>query len=411
MTEQVTEKKIFNRWIIAIGAIMVQFGLGILYSWGMIQDTIVIAVGNDVNVKWAYALALATFAAVMIPAGKLQDKYGPKMMAIIGGTVFGTSYLLCAPVINTGYIILIYGIMGGAGIGLAYVCPLACATKWFPDKKGLISGLAVAGFGLGSFAFNFIMQALLTNLSLMFIVLGIILYALVIGGGSILHNPQPGYKPVGWNPPAPAAGVVKRVDWTPKQIIKTKQFWLWWASFAMSAMIGLLIIGSYKTYIKAGPNYTEWNALGLIAVIGSVAAVGNAAGRIGWGKIGDKIGRYKALMIMNIIQAIVIFCYAPMNQNIGLAILMVTLIYFCFGGNLAVYPAITADNFGTKNYGINYGTMFSAYGVAGVMQAVFIIVVFAEMTVWLPLFMVLGVASLIAATILFLVKPPIAKTQ
>lgn len=405
MSEVKSEVKLYDRNLIIVGAIMVQFGLGILYSWGIIQPELVALF--SANVKWSFAVALASFAAGMIPAGKLHDRFGPKIMVIIGGIVLGTSYLLCSLLVSEIYVIIMYGVVGGLGIGIAYVCPIACATKWFPDKKGLITGLAVAGFGLGSFIFNFIMQALIADMSNVFIVCGIILYGLIISGGFLLKNPPQGYKPAGWNPPAPKEGVVKKTDWAPSQMIKTPQFWLWWLSYMMSAMIGLLIIGSYKTYVMTGP----YIALGVnFALIGSIAAIGNAAGRISWGKIGDKIGnRYKTLAIMNVIQAVIIFTFGNTNQSYLMAIIWVMGIYFCFGGNLAVYPAITADNFGTKNYGINYGIMFSAYGIAGIMQAVFTILILPGFGNWTPLFIILGIAALGATAILLLVKPPTPK--
>ena len=169
--------KPFNRWLIVVGAILVQFGLGILYSWGIISPNL--AATYSVNVKWAFAVALAAFAAGMIPAGKLQDKFGPRIMSMIGGAILGTSYLLCSLMISEAYIIFMYGVIGGLGIGFAYVCPIACAVKWFPDKKGLITGLAVAGFGAGSFIFNFIMEGILPEIKTVFIVCGLILYVLV----------------------------------------------------------------------------------------------------------------------------------------------------------------------------------------------------------------------------------------
>jgi OFA family oxalate/formate antiporter-like MFS transporter len=409
MSEQKSEVKLYNRKLIVVGAILVQFGLGILYSWGIISTDLDAYFSNSHGVLWAFAAALAFFAVAMIPAGKLHDKYGPKIMALIGGIILGTSYLLCSLLLSEAYVVLMYGVVGGLGIGIAYVCPIACAGKWYPDKKGLITGLAVAGFGLGSVAFNFIFQAFLTALDTMFIVSGIVLYLIIIPGALLLRNPPQGYKPAGWNPPAPKAGAVKKVDWVPSQMVKTSQFWLWWLSFIISVVAGLLVIGSYKAYVKFNPDYLD---LGInFAVIGSVAGCGNAIGRISWGKIGDKIGRYKTLAIMNIIQAVVMFAFAPMNTSYILAILMVTFAYFCFGGNLAIYPAITADNFGTKNYGINYGLMFSAYGIGGFLQAVFTILILPTFESWTPLFVIMAIFSLVACTILLLVKKePIPKS-
>ncbi|NHJ25488.1 MAG: MFS transporter [Candidatus Lokiarchaeota archaeon] len=423
-----TEQKIRNRWIIVIGAILIQLALGTIYSWG----TLTIFVSPYLNeirevTVYVFGVGLLSFAITMIFAGQLQQKYGPKKIAILGGILIAVGVISSALMTTFIGLLITYGIIFGAGIGFGYVCPIAAAGKWFPDKKGLINGLAVAGFGAGSFIFNYVIKGLANptgievtdpgflttispNIPVMFIVIGIIYTILVIGGAMLLNNPPEGWAPPGWTPPpASEESGISGLEFERKQTIKLPQFWMIWLTFILSAISGLMVIGSYAAFAKtvdAGDNFIYAIGTADFVMIGSLAALFNGLGRIVWGQLADKITYKKSMMLMFITQAVLMFLYFTTNINDVYFLIMTCAIYFCFGGNFSLFPTATADLFGSKNLGPNYGIVFTAYGVAGFIGAVGVNLFVTIFGSYLILFIVMGIMSIGSAILIYMTKPP-----
>jgi len=351
---------------------------------------------------YVFGVGLLSFAITMIFAGQLQQKYGPRNIAILGGVLMGGGVILSSFMTTFIGLLITYGIIFGMGIGFGYVCPIASASKWFPDKKGFINGIAVAGFGAGSFVFNYVIRALAIsfNIQIMFIVLGIVYLILIIGGAMILSNPPEGWKPEGWEVPAPSEkSGISGLEFERKQTLKLPQFWMLWAAFVLSAISGLMVIGSYAAFIKT---YIIVD----FVLIGSLAALFNGLGRIVWGKLSDLISYKKAMLLMFSTQAILLIIYFTTNVNEIYFLIMTCAIYFCFGGNFSLFPTATADLFGTKNLGPNYGMVFTAYGIAGFIGAVGVNLLVLAFGSYLILFIVMGVMSIGAAVLAYLIKPP-----
>ncbi len=424
----ITEKKVRNRWIIVIGAILIQLALGTIYSWGTLTIFVSPYLGEVKELTvFIFGIGLLSFAITMVFAGQLQQKYGPKKIAILGGILIGIGVITSA-VMNTFIgLFITYGIIFGAGIGFGYVCPIASANKWFPDKKGLINGIAVAGFGAGSFIFNYVIEALANpknlettdlnfvseiskNMPIMFIVLGIVYLALIIGGAMTLSNPPDGWKPDGWNPPPPSEeSGISGIEFERSKTVKLSQFWMLWATFVLSAISGLMVIGSYSAFAKSENDLGDLiYVIGAadFALIGSLAALFNAAGRIVWGQLSDLITYKKVMLIMFTTQAILMFLYFTTNENAIYFLIMTCAIYFCFGGNFSLFPTATADLFGTKNLGPNYGIVFTAYGIAGFIGATMVSAFVSVFGSYLILFVVMGTMSIVAAILAFFIKPP-----
>ncbi|MFX1481101.1 MAG: OFA family MFS transporter [Promethearchaeota archaeon] len=421
-------QKLRNRWIVVIGAIMIQLALGTIYSWGTL--TVFISPYLD-EIKeitvFIFGIGLLTFAITMIFAGKLQQKYGPRKIAILGGILMGSGVIFSAFMTSFIGLLITYGIIFGAGIGFGYVCPIASAGKWFPDKKGFINGIAVAGFGAGSFIFNFLIKFLANptglsdkavnfidvispNIPIMFIILGIIYLILVVGGAMMLSNPPEGWTPAGWTPPVPSEeSGISGLEFERSQTIKLPQFWMLWSTFALSAISGLIVIGSYSAFAKTQevPNVFLY-AIGTsdFVLIGSLAALFNGLGRIVWGKMADLVTYKKAMLMMFIIQAILLFIYFTTNVNEIYFLIMTCAIFFCFGGNFSLFPTATADLFGSKNLGPNYGIVFTAYGIAGFIGATMVNAFVSVFGSYLILFIVMGLMSVGAAILTYLTKPP-----
>jgi OFA family oxalate/formate antiporter-like MFS transporter len=430
------EQKVRNRWIVVIGAILIQLALGTIYSWGtmtvFVSPYLNLTMGLDSSIirevtVYIFGVGLLSFAVTMIFAGKLQQKYGPKKIAILGGVLIGVGVISSAFMTTFIGLFITYGIIFGVGIGFGYVCPIASAGKWFPDKKGFINGIAVAGFGAGAFVFNYVIKALANptglldtasnfvdiispKIPIMFIVLGIIYINLVIGGAFMLSNPPEGWKPTGWTPPPPSEeSGISGLEFERTQTVKLPQFWMLWLTFALSAMSGLMVIGSFAAFAKtyAAPDVFLYDiGTSDFVLIGSLAALFNGLGRIIWGKLADIITYKKAMLVMFLTQAALMFIYFTTNGSEIYFLIITCAIFFCFGGNFSLFPTATADLFGSKNLGPNYGIVFTAYGVAGFIGAVGVNLFVSIFGSYLVLFIVMGAMSVGSAILAYAIKPP-----
>lgn len=393
-----------NRWIIVAGALLIQLCLGAIYSWSVFVKPLKdVYLYSTTQTQVVFSVALATFALVMVFAGRWQDKRGPRVVASVGGIVLGLGYVL-ASFTGGSYLGLAatIGLVGGAGIGLAYVCPIAACVKWFPEKRGMVSGLAVAGFGAGAWIFaklgaNFVESyGLLTA----FQYLGLIFLTAVVAGAQLLRNPPEGWKPAGFNPPVQQVKKA-RVDYTWREMIATRQFFLLWFMFMFGAAAGLMVIGNVKPFgIYAGLDaVTATSAVGVLALA-------NGAGRIIWGAVSDQLGRTRAMSLMFVLQGVMMLVLIHMGSSKALLTLAAAWVGFNFGGNFALFPSATADYFGTRNVGINYGLVFTSYGVAGIVGPILGGRVFDATGSYMWAFIPAGIACLIAAGLSLATKPP-----
>ncbi len=400
-----TGKKDLNRWFVIVGALIVQIILGTVYAFSVFVKPLEIEFGwSRATTQWAFSFALATFAITMIPAGRLQDKIGPRKVATIGGILLGLSFLLGALLVAENRpwaLYLTYGIIGGAGIGFAYVCPIAAAVKWFPDKKGLITGLAVAGFGAGALFFAGpastlllppgegqeamgLSQILLVGLGVtegggfgigwkaFFIIHGIVSAGGVILGASLLRNPPAGWQPSGWQAKQIQSNPQVNMAW--RDMLNTPLACMLWLTFIFGATSGLMAIGQWKPLmntILGGTTFApEWmGTFGRFIEPVGILAIFNAFGRIFWGKVSDLIDRPRAMMMMFLAQGMAFMMLVSVESHAAV-FLASAWVGLNFGGNFALFPSVTADYFGTKNLGMNYGWIFTAYGVAGILGPV-----------------------------------------
>lgn len=375
--------KTFNRWLIVVGALLIQVSLGAIYIYSVFKPGLKARFPDWSNTDLALPsmLVLLFFGLATIFAGRVQDKIGPRTVAMTGAVLLGLGLLLASFSNSLFMFTLGFGVIGGIGIGAAYVCPIATCVKWFPDKRGLISGLAVAGFGAGGLVFAPVAKALILSVGMMnmFLYLGGIFFVIVMIGAQFMINPPAGYCPPGWTPPTAAGNTpacTTGVDYTWQEMIRTPQFWLLWITYFAGCSAGFLIImntvniwQSFSILSLApkfptipGQIYLDIITKGTTAVM--AISVVNALGRIIWGKVSDSIGRKNTLYIMFLYGGVVMLSLNWLT-SFPLFLFGVMSVGFCFGGFLGLYPAVTADYFGTKHMGVNYGCMFMAYGVAG----------------------------------------------
>jgi MFS transporter, OFA family, oxalate/formate antiporter len=368
-----------NRWRVVVGALLIQVSLGAIYIYSIfkpgLKDHFPGWSGTDLAIP--AQILLAFDALGMVIAGLVQDRIGPKKTAAAGALLLLAGMYLAAKAQTLLQFTFGFGILGGLGIGTAYVCPIAACVKWFPDKRGLITGIAVAGFGAGGLVFAPLASYFISTLGIMatFFYLGLIYFSAILVGSRFLDLPPAGYSPAGWTPPATDAASQYKNDYSSREMIKTARFWILWLTYFIGCTSGLLVIMNIANIWQsvAAVNFSnsgiigknEFAAImqaGVTAVM--IVAILNSLGRIFWGKISDSLGRERTLaMIFGICGAGLIVLNSL--AAFWLFVAGAALIGFCFGGFLALYPAITADYFGTKNIGANYGLMFSAYGAGG----------------------------------------------
>ncbi len=379
MTEdlQVTQHVENHGWRVTFAGMGINLALGVLYSWSIIAGGVPEAWGWDQSDKaWPYSIACLVFCLIMVPAGRMQDRLSPRLVATLGGILVGIGMILAAlcglylvEYALLGFIVG-FGVLAGAGIGFGYASATPPAVKWFSAAKtGLIAGLVVSGFGLASVYVAPLAMWLIgqVGLSGMVMILGIGFLVIVVGLAQLLKPPPAGYVPAG-TPPAPKAngGPVKKENFTPGEMLKTWQFYLIWFLYACGAGAGLMVISVAKKLGRA--------EAGVIAVV--ALAIGNGAGRIIAGILSDKLGRKATLILFFVLQAIMVFSLSQARPDTALGTaaalaLMAAIVGAAYGSNLALFPSITKDFYGLVNFGVNYGLVFTAWGVGGFMLAKF----------------------------------------
>ena len=406
------EEKTFNRWLIVVGAILIQLCLGGIYIWSVFRKPLEEAVANgglDLSTSQAtlpFSLVLIFFAIATVIGGRWQDKAGPRLVASVGGILLGAGMLLSAFGKSFPALAIGYGVIGGIGIGFTYVCPVATGIKWFPDKRGLITGLSVAGFGAGALILAPVARVLIDSIGIFSTLstLGIIFLVVVVAASQLLRNPPAGYAPAGWTPPETAQ--VTKESFSTGQMLRTPQFYSIWIMYFFGCLAGLMIIGQTSPIGQEIAGYSA--ATAALAVM--LLSIFNGAGRIFWGRVSDALGRMKTLFVMFLLCGVAMLLYSIIGAFPPYYWIGVAIVGACFGGYLALFPAVTADFFGTKNIGANYGFVFMAYGVGGLLGPMFAAKVKEATNGYWLAFVVTGVLCLIAAGITFATKAPKIKT-
>lgn len=363
-------------WIVTFSGTSINLALGILYTWSIFKGAIKKSIekGGEGAFNWdlaslndPYAICCIVFAFAMILAGKCQDRFGPRLTAFIGGILVGLGFIWISQ--TTSYLIWIlgFGILAGTGIGFGYSAATPPALKWFaPSKTGLIAGLVVAGFGLASVYIAPLSQYLLGiwGLQEAMLFFGIAFLVVVCGLSMLLVNPPAGYVPEEDKTKSKQGALPASIrgDARPSEMMKTRAFYVIWSIYFVGAGAGLMVIGSV-----AGMAQKSMGELAFLVV--AILAVGNAGGRIIAGVLSDKIGRRLTLIIMLLFQAVLMLVAIPVvgaeKSSPIILVFLATFIGFNYGTNLSLFPSLTKDNWGLKNFGINYGIVFTAWGVGG----------------------------------------------
>ncbi len=427
------ERKVMNRWLVVFGAILVQLCLGAIYAWSAFTGRLTAVDGlfqfTRTQTQIVFSVGLATFAIVMaLVAGRWQAKAGPRIVAITGGAVMGLGYVIAGLSGASFWGILIgVGLLGGAGIGLAYVCPIATCVKWFPDRKGLITGLAVAGFGFGALIWIKLTSGFVfgpvdltpgwnglfgagMSVSQVFLLYGVIFSVVITIGSLVFVNPPDGWVPEGWtSAKGDALAESGQTDFSVREMVSTPQYRKLFTIFMIGATAGLMVIGVIGLFgrdaLASNGIDTARAAVITGTAMGLFYALLNGIGRIVWGSVSDRLGRRNSIALMSLLQGVMMIMFYFIGGTEAGLYLGAAVIGFNFGGNFALFPTAVADYFGDRSVGTNYPWVFLAYGVGGILGPV-LGGIMGDARAWMWAFIPAGIACVLAALLALTLRPP-----
>lgn len=375
-----------NRWLIAIMGTLLQMALGTVYAWSFFQQPIMELGGwSNSQVAWAFSLAILFLGLSAAWGGINLPFYGPRKLAISGGVLFGLSYIIAGGALSIKSLSLLYigyGVIGGIGLGLGYVTPVATVAKWFPDKKGLITGMVVMGFGFGAMVMAKIIAPVLLNFTVgnlvyVFYYIGIIMLVATSVAGYFLVNPPANFMQSAMVGSVSNLNVSSLDDITAKDCIMSRKFFIMWIMFFCNITAGIMFIGFQSPLLQdllrknmsvvmlADPN-TVANLAAAGATLIALSSVFNGLGRFFWGGLSDRIGRLKTFRIILASQIVVLISLLYVDSPTIFSVL-VCYILLCYGGGFGTMPSFIMDIFGNKLMAIVYGAVLTAWGMAGVV--------------------------------------------
>ena len=351
-----------NRWVIAIAGVFFQIALGAVYAWSVFRVPLAKQFGwsiSEITLTFTISIFVLGFAAFF--GGLWLNRKGPRIVALTGGALYGLGVFLASFTHSLSWLYISYGVIGGIGLGLGYIVPVAVLVKWFPDRRGLITGIAVGGFGAGALITAPVATRLIQSVGVLstFAYLGIAYLVVTIIAGSFMQNPPDGWKPEGWSPTASQTSQRAGHDFNLGEALKTWQWWALWLLLFLNTCAGISVIS------QEAPIFQELTGASAIVAAGMVglASIGNAVGRVFWAWVSDLITRRATFAVMFILQ-VLLFWFLPNIATVTLMTIVTFVILMCYGGGFGTMPAFTADYFGPKNVGPIYGLMLTAWSFA-----------------------------------------------
>jgi OFA family oxalate/formate antiporter-like MFS transporter len=352
-----------NRWIIAAAGVLMQVALGAVYAWSVFRAPLVRQFGWSISeVTLTFTISIFVLGIAAFLGGLWLNRKGPRVVAITGGILYGLGVFLASFSANKlWWLYLSYGFIGGIGLGLSYIVPVAVLVKWFPDRRGLITGIAVGGFGAGALITAPVATRLIQSVGVLntFAYLGIAYLIVTVVASLFMQNPPEGWRPAGWTPSASQTYQRSRSDYTLGEALKTWQWYALWLLLFLNTFAGISIIS------QEAPIFQE--LVGVSAVVAAsmvgIASIGNAFGRVFWAWVSDLITRRATFLVMFGLQ-VLLFWFLPSVTTVTVMTIITFAVLMCYGGGFGTMPAFAADYFGSKNVGPIYGLMLTAWGCA-----------------------------------------------
>jgi MFS transporter, OFA family, oxalate/formate antiporter len=356
--------RINNRWVVAIAGVFLQIALGAVYAWSVFRVPLAKQFGwsiSEITLTFTISIFVLGFAAFF--GGLWLNRKGPRIVALTGGTLYGLGVFLASFSRDLWWLYFSYGVIGGIGLGLAYIVPVAVLVKWFPDRRGLITGIAVGGFGAGALITAPVATRLIQSVGVLstFAYLGIAYLIVTLISGFFMQNPPDGWKLKGWTPTTKQTSHRAGRDFTLSEALKTWQWWALWLLLFLNTCAGISIISQEAPLFQEEAGVTAAVAASMVGL----ASIGNAVGRVFWAWISDLITRRATFFVMFAAQ-ILLFWFLPNIATAWFLTIVTFVVLMCYGGGFGTMPAFAADYFGPKNVGPIYGLMLTAWGFASV---------------------------------------------
>ena len=355
-----------NRWVIAAAGVLMQIALGAVYAWSVFRIPLTRSFGWTISeVTLTFTIAIFVLGLAAFGGGLWMRRAGPRTVAVTAGVLYGVGVFLAS--LAGGrlwWLYCSYGLIAGVGLGLGYIVPVATLVKWFPDKRGLITGLAVAGFGAGALITAPIATRLIATVGVLetFAILGVAYFVAVTGGALFMRNPPDGYRPPGWTPTASQQQQRAVRSYTLQEAMRSWQWYGLWTLLFLNTTAGIAVISQAAPMVQEITNISAVRAASVVGII----SIANGAGRLLWAWLSDVVGRRPVFLVMFLLQAI-IFWLLPSAHGLPAFATLAVLVLLCYGGGFGTMPAFAADYFGADHVGSIYGLMLTAWGVAGVL--------------------------------------------
>jgi MFS transporter, OFA family, oxalate/formate antiporter len=352
-----------NRWLPVVGGVMMNMALGMFYGMSVFMLPLEKEFGwTRAQTSWVTTIGLALLSAWFVVAGYIQDRRGPKLVAAIGGSLFSLGFFLASFTQSLTMFYITAGVIAGSGSGFGYVVPTAVGAKWFPDRRGLVVGMMVGGYGAGSGVFGPIASSLIERVGWRgtFRILALVFLAMTVVATWLLRNPPPGYRPAGWAPDARKAAPVADVQ--ARDMVRTPTFWVLWIAYALGTTAGTMVISQLVPFARAAGHSAAIAAFAL-----TIGAIGSASGRVLSGWLSDHLGRLNTIRTLLVVSACAMPALFLLRENVVTFYVFLYCVYYCYGTQLSVYASTSADFYGTKNVGFNYGLLLLAWGAAAIL--------------------------------------------
>ena len=390
-------ERLANRWGIAVAAVCMQICLGAVYGWSVFKIPLIRAEHwTETAVQLNFTIAIFVLGLGTIIGGLWQDKTGPRKVATTAGVIYGIGYMLSAIAAahhSLNGLYLGYGVLGGIGMGMGYICPVATLVKWFPDRRGLMTGVAVCGYGFGAAVMSPFAAWEIKNYSIAatFWTLGIVYLIVVVAAAQFYANPPAGWKPEGWQPRTAVSKSASAVDFTVSEALGAWQFYLLFLLLFLNVSAGIMIISQASPMAQEMAGITALKAAAMVGVI----SICNGLGRVFWAFVSDFLGRARVYFLLFLIQA-VIFLLLPRIHDWTLLTVCFAAIGLCYGGGFGTMPSFTADFFGAKAMGGIYGIILLAWGLAAIPSPIMIARIHQNVGRYAPAINVIAIVMIVA---------------
>jgi MFS transporter, OFA family, oxalate/formate antiporter len=393
-----------NRWLPVVGGVTMNLALGMFYGMSVFMLPLEKEFGwSRADTSWVITIGLAMIATWYVIAGRIHDRRGPQLVAFVGGTLFSIGLFLASYTQSLVWFYATAGFIAGTGSGFGYVVPTSVGSKWFPDKRGLVIGLMVGGYGAGSGVFGPIASTLIEVVGwrATFRIFAGVFYLMTMTATYLLRNPPAGYRPPGWDPATARAAARGGADVEAAQMIRTPTFWALWIAYCLGTTAGTMVISQLVPFARSAGHSAAVAAFAL-----TVGAIGSASGRVLSGWMSDHAGRLNTLRVLLLVSAVAMPTLFLVRENLVMFYLVLAAVYYCYGTQLSVYASTSADFYGTRNVGFNYGLLLLAWGVAAILGPFLGGRVYVATGEYRIAFFIAAALSLVALATLLLAKTP-----